>query len=375
MDNNHLLTLSAALVTNTPLLLWGPPGVGKTATIQAVARHLDLPLEVVIASIREPSDFAGLPIVTGEAKTRGVTLAPPAWAVRLAEAGRGILFLDEITTAPPAVQAALLRVVLDRVAGDLDLPAGVTIVAAANPPEQAAGGWELTPPLANRFAHLDWPQPWATHWSEALITGWPAPNLPTIPDDWQAKLPLARGLVSGFIQSRPSLLHALPSDPAQQGRAWPSPRTWEMATKMLAAGLSVTEDEGALTSLVASCVGQAVALEFMALVGGDMLPNPEEMLKHPETVELPTRPDKLMMALQAVVAAVIDNVTPERWDAAWTIMARAAKEQAVDVAASAARSLSTLWAEHYNRPGMPALEMPEDKIEPFVAVLRAALKY
>jgi MoxR-like ATPase len=69
-----------------------------------------------------------------------------SWARRLTDAGHGLLFLDELTTAPPAVQAAMLRVVLERAVGDVELPASVRIVAAANPAEQAADGWELTAP-------------------------------------------------------------------------------------------------------------------------------------------------------------------------------------------------------------------------------------
>ena len=68
----------------------------------------------------------------------------PGLGWRLAEAGRGLLFLDELSTAPPAVQAALLRVVLERVVGDLTLPDEVAVVAAANPPDQAADGWDLS---------------------------------------------------------------------------------------------------------------------------------------------------------------------------------------------------------------------------------------
>src|SRR4029078_2125098 len=113
--------------------------------------------ETVIASIREPADFAGLPVVSGAGATVAVEFAPPRWARRLAAVETGLLFFDEISTAPPAVQAALLRVVLERTVGDLALPEGVAVVAAANPPEQGADGGGLTPPLANRFCHLDWP--------------------------------------------------------------------------------------------------------------------------------------------------------------------------------------------------------------------------
>lgn len=126
--------LGVAVAAQVPVLLWGAPGTGKTSAIKAMADAMGWPCETVIASIREPSDFAGLPVVIGAE----VRFAPPAWARRLAAAGRGLLFLDELSTAPPAVQAALLRVVLERVVGDLDLPPGVAVVAAANPPEQAA---------------------------------------------------------------------------------------------------------------------------------------------------------------------------------------------------------------------------------------------
>jgi MoxR-like ATPase len=163
--------LAVAVATGTPVILWGPPGTGKTASVRAVARSLGLPCEVVIASIHEPTDFSGLPIVDGG----DVRLAPPAWARRLSECETGLLFLDELTTAPPAVQAALLRVVLERTVGDLRLGDGVAVVAAANPPGQAADGWDLSAPLANRFCHLDWVAD-ATGFAAGLAAGWPTPG-------------------------------------------------------------------------------------------------------------------------------------------------------------------------------------------------------
>ena len=113
-----LEALSLAVAARVPVLLWGPPGAGKSSAVEDMCRSIDLTFEVVIASIREPSDFSGLPVIT----ENGVEFAPPRWAKTLAEAGNGLLFLDEISTAPPAVQAALLRVVLERVVGDLALP-------------------------------------------------------------------------------------------------------------------------------------------------------------------------------------------------------------------------------------------------------------
>src|SRR5579864_8642830 len=196
-----LQALSVAVAARVPVLLWGGPGTGKSSAVRDLACAMNWPCEVVIASIREPSDFAGLPVVTNG----HVRFAPPHWATRLAAAGQGILFLDEISTAPPAVQAALLRVVLERVVGDLELPTDVAVVAAANPPEQASDGWDLTAPLANRFCHIDWNADAAT-FAQGIAAGWPTPPVRQLTADWAKRQSSVRGLVGAFVHARPGLL-------------------------------------------------------------------------------------------------------------------------------------------------------------------------
>src|ERR1700722_9324030 len=164
--------LSISVQAGVPVLLWGSPGTGKPSVVRALGESLGWPTEVVIGSIREPADFAGLPVVIDGAGQMG----PPLWARRLSTATHGLLFLDELTTAPPAVQAAMLRVVLERVVGDLALPAGIRVVAAANPPEEAADRGGLPPPLANRLVHLDWPVE-ARAVSHGLAVGFPTPSV------------------------------------------------------------------------------------------------------------------------------------------------------------------------------------------------------
>ena len=352
-----LEALSLAVAAHVPVLLWGPPGAGKSSAVEDMCRSIDLTFEVVIASIREPSDFSGLPVIT----ENGVEFAPPRWAKTLSEAGNGVLFLDEISTAPPAVQAALLRVVLERVVGDLALPDELAIVAAANPPDQAADGWDLSAPLANRFCHLDWHVDVMTV-ATGLVAGFPTPVIPTLPEDWKNQIPIAAGLVGGFLSVRQSLVIQPPMERALAGRAWPSPRTWEMLARLLAAAFAVECSLETKRNLVIGCVGDGAGLEFLNWVQELDLPDPEAALIDPDSVVFPERGDRLYAALSAVAGAVASDPTPDRWLAGWRVLEKAAG-QSPDIGAIAAKVLAQIRPDGVSAP-------PEASV--FLPVLEAA---
>ena len=345
--------LGVAIAARVPVLLWGAPGTGKTSAIRALAEAMGWPCETVIASIREPSDFAGLPVVGDDGRVR---FAPPLWADHLAEERRGLLFLDEISTAPPAVQAALLRVVLERVVGDVALPEEVVVVAAANPPEQSADGWDLSAPLANRFCHLEWAVD-AGAFAEGITGGFPAPVVPPLPSDWKSELPLAHGLVAAFVRIRPMLACAPPDDAAGAGRGWPSPRTWEMAAQLWTAAGAAGAGPDVRAALVRGALGDGTGVEFLSWVEEMDLPDPESVLADPDAFDLPTRGDRLYAVLSSVVAAVTANATSERWFAAWRVLGRAG-EGTPDVAAMAARVLVRCRPEGTSLPREIKLFLP-----------------
>jgi MoxR-like ATPase len=329
--------LATAVGAGVPVLLWGGPGIGKTSAVREMAEASDLPCEVVIASIREPSDFAGLPVVAADGS--GVTLAAPRWAERLVDAGRGVLFLDEVSTAPPAVQAALLRVVLERAVGDLELPPDVAVVAAANPPDQAADGWDLAAALANRFCHLEWTLA-AQEWADGLLAGFTAMRVPTFEAEAIAgRVAVSRSLVSAFVVARPHLMYSPPRDAAGAGLAWPSPRAWAMAARLLAAAEIAEDGPDVRTALVAGCVGIACAAEFFAWSNDLELPDPEAVLADPESYESPQRGDRAYASLAAIVGAVLSDNTVERWEAAWSALAAGVRDGKADIAVATVRTL------------------------------------
>ncbi|MFJ7777397.1 AAA family ATPase [Streptomyces yangpuensis] len=347
-DQLEALTLAAA--ADLPVLLWGEPGIGKTAALTQLAASLDLPLTTVIASVHEPSDFSGLPVVGDDPAQQGVPMAPPDWAVRLVRAGRGLLFLDELSTAPPAVQAALLRLVLERRVGALQLPPGVRIVAAANPRSSAADGWELSPPLANRFVHLQW-----THDHEVVVRGlggtWPRATLPDLDARaLPAAVDFARRAVCGFLTTRPPLVHRLPSGETRRGGAWPSPRSWDMTLRLIAFATAAGSSREVLSMLVRGTVGDGPALELLAAMDRMELPDPEVLLADPAAADLPERGDQRQAVLEGIVSAVCRRPEKARWDAAWTIMVRALETGAPDLVVVPATSLAALRREEWDVP-------------------------
>ncbi|MFJ5924727.1 AAA family ATPase [Kitasatospora sp. NPDC092948] len=344
--------LTLAVAADLPVLLWGEPGIGKTAALNQLAAELDLPLTTVIASVHEPSDFSGLPVIGADPAADGVPLAPPDWAVRLVRQGRGLLFLDELSTAPPAVQAALLRLVLERRIGALQLPPGVRIVAAANPRASAVDGWELSAPLANRFVHLDW-----VHDPQVVVRGlggvWPRAELPRLDAErLPAAVEFARRAVCDLLTVRPELTHRLPAAEARRGRAWPSPRSWEMTVRLLAFGSAAGSSREVLSMLVRGTVGDGPGLELLATVDRLDLPAPEDLLADPDGAVLPERGDLRQAVLDAVVSAVRSRPTVQRWDAAWALMARALQTGSPDVLLVPVTTLASLRRPDWEVPAL-----------------------
>jgi len=364
MASNPIDLLSLAIQANVPALAWGAPGIGKTSSIYQLAKQLDAHLEVVLVSIREPTDFGGLPVRGPE----GVELFAPGWARRVANANAkgqlAIVLFDEVNTGAPATQAAMLRVVFDKAVGDLDLVGAhedlVRFVAAANPSDQAAGGWELAPSLANRWFHFEWPVD-AKNWAHGYMNGWPDFKIRKLPTNWRDNVEQQKALTAGWVEAQPNKLVVVPNDESEAGRAWASPRTYEMMDKLLGAAESVGL-ESAKLDIMKGTIGN-IGKEYYTFLRDLDLPKPEVLLADPESFIMPERGDQVYATLTAVVYAVINGRKDgQRYIAGWHILARAARQSSVDIAAGAARKLAE-WGMNNNMPD------PDEHIDPFIPML------
>lgn len=228
MKPHALAAYLDALVANQLTLstmIWGPPGIGKSSIVAQTAARYGLGFVDVRLSQLAPTDLRGLPV-----PENGVARwYPPEFLPR---DGRGILFLDELNMAPPALQGMAQQLILDRKVGSYTVPPGWFIWAAGNRKEDRAAVFDMPAPLANRFVHLE-----------------------VEPDFENFKIyALEQGLheqIVAFLSFRTALLHRL--DPHQP--AWPSPRSWTMAGQLHTAGLDI-----------APVVGAAAAAEFRAFL-------------------------------------------------------------------------------------------------------------
>jgi hypothetical protein len=292
-----------------PALLWGAPGEGKSSFVESLRRD-DFPVVTLIASIHDPTDFSGLPVhLNGQ-----VRFAPPEWTFAFDETGQGILFLDELTTAPPSVQAALLRVILERKVGFRPLPKGVRVVAAANPPDQVVGGWELSPPLRNRFVHIRWALSGEIY-RKALREGFGQPSLPAIDPDAHAEAEkFWRRMVEVFLRRYPHLAKTNPSD---EEYAFASPRTWDFAIALMAscdllgkAPKPGQKGSEVFLNLVEGCVGKGAAVAFAHFLQTLRLPDPDEVLDGKIPLDLKSfRDDELYAFFSALAAALVRRQT------------------------------------------------------------------
>lgn len=327
---NKCIAVAVCVEARVAVILWGAPGQGKTSVLKSIAEQSGRKLEIVLASIREPQDFAGLPTI----RDGTMSLIPPNWAQSLSADGNGILFADEINTAPPSVQAALLRVCLEKIAGDLELGSRTSIVAAANPPEIAADGWDLAPPLANRFCHINWDLP-AEVVAAGLVGNWPTINLPQANEtDIEKETQEEAWKLAGFLSARPELATVMPESTGQQGRAFPTPRSWEFVLKLMAHANAMGLSAEVKRLLVVGSVGQGAGSEYLSYRENMDLPSPEAIISDPINADLPTRADQLYVICGSVQHALANNFSSERWENVGNFILRLSNLGHPDIAVS-----------------------------------------
>lgn len=291
-------------LSKLPTMMHGEAGVGKTASVHALAELLGYDLVTVIGSQSDAADIKGLPsprYVGKDSEGRDVNTTVynmEQWQLEVLEKKRVIIFLDEYANAQPDVRASMLNVIQDRrFPSGNKMPDETIIIAATNAVEDSADGSDWDMPTANRFYHIEF-YPTAREWVEGMRVNWNK-SAPTSEMKWKA-------IIADFISENTSYLHRPPKDgetmknTANGSRttataievdrcAWPSRRTWDM----LSVALSRIEDfsfepgnvETIRDNIARGLVGVEAAREFSNYRRRLESVPMEEALKDPSSVD------------------------------------------------------------------------------------------
>ena len=253
--NGAKKSITRAFKKKRPLFIWGAPGIGKSDIVGQVASEIDAHMIDIRLSLWDPTDIKGIPYYSSNDNT--MHWAPPQELPTEADAKKHkfiVLFLDEMNSAAPAVQAAAYQLILNRKVGTYVLPDNVLIVAAGNRDADKGVTYRMPAPLANRFVHLE---------LKVDFDDW---------FQWAVNNDIHQDVVGYLTFSKKDLYDF---DPKSPSRSFATPRSWSFVSELL----EDDDDEITTTDLVSGSVGEGLAVKFMAhrKVSAN-LPNPSDVL-------------------------------------------------------------------------------------------------
>ena len=330
----------ASIAANVPVFMKGDSGIGKSAFIRDYATASHRHLESVVLAHKEKSDIGGIPTVHDGPVTT-TEFAVPGWGHRLVEADKGLLLLSEFNMGEVDVQQACMNVLQERQVGENTyLPSTVAIVLDGNSPERYATSSDLPSQIANRLLHLDWELD-RQAWLDGMTAGWPAATERIIDDaDPRAdRVARERSLVLAFLDAHRPYIHDQPTDPAREGGAWPSPRSWDNAIRVLSRIDEDATDVQAtvLRGLVGSTAGDAFMRWRIEAADFDL----RAVLNDPTSEDwTDLHPSKTLTVLGAVSMFAVEQGSLEVWrDALGVLMHCADVTGRKDVCLRSARLL------------------------------------
>ena len=248
--------LLQAFKVQRPVFLWGPPGIGKSELVEGITEELGgLMIDLRLGQM-EPTDIRGIPFYNKEIGK--MDWAPPIDLPDEETASQYpvvVLFLDELNSAAPSVQAAAYQLILNRRVGKYRLPKNVVMVAAGNRESDKGVTYRMPTPLANRFIHLEMKTDFAAY------------------QIWAVQNKIHQDVV-GYLSFAKQDLYDF--DSKSSSRAFATPRTWTFVSELLQ---NDDGDDETLTNLIAGTVGEGLSVKFMAhRKFSSRLPRPEDIL-------------------------------------------------------------------------------------------------
>jgi hypothetical protein len=267
-----------------PTFIWGNPGVGKSSLVYQIANEKDMKFIDLRLSLLDPTDLRGIPFFERDEKK--AVWAKPEFLPDTSSQEYGILFLDEINSAPPTIQAAAYQLILDRKIGEYILPKNYSIIAAGNYESDRGVTYRMPTPLANRFVHLNF---------DLDFDSWKL---------WALNANIDKKIVS-YLSYKSSDLFQF--DPKSAEKSFATPRSWKFVDDILKSNLKIELQE----SVISGAIGKETASEFINYCKVmDELPNIADIINGGE-VELPTRNSALYALTIGIVYGLKDDFSTD----------------------------------------------------------------
>ena len=265
-----------------PVFLWGPPGIGKSSIVAQIAKEEGIAYIDLRLSLLDPTDLRGIPFFNTKEET--AVWAPPSFLPDGSQE-KGILFLDELNTAAPMVQASAYQLILDRKIGEYSLPDGWAIIAAGNRESDRGVVFRMAAPLANRFVHLE---------------------METSTEDWRGWA-VGAGIdasIIAFISHRPDALFTFSQS---ESRAFATPRTWAYVNEIVAS----QPETDLLMPLISGAIGEELAAAYLGFraVAGE-LPDMDAIFEG-KCSDVPSEPSALHI-LSAALTMHVNEATSSK---------------------------------------------------------------
>ena len=246
-------SLRALVEQKVPTFVWGAPGIGKSSIVKSIASEMEVAFIDLRLALMDPTDLKGIPFYDKESHT--ALWAPPAF---LPKDGEGILFLDELNSAPPAVQSSAYQLILDREVGEYKLPDGWAIVSAGNREGDRGVTYRMPAPLANRFVHLE---------LEVSVEDWAK---------WAYSVGFDERIIA-YIRYKNE--HLFTFDAKSDAKSFATPRSWEYVANILKSNIKKEH----LLETINATVGKEVGVSFVGFLKvANKMPDIEAILQNAE---------------------------------------------------------------------------------------------
>ena len=277
-------SLIAMIDSKIPVFVWGSPGVGKSSLIRQISSDKSMEFIDLRLSLLDPTDLRGIPFF--DAANKSAVWAKPEFLPDSNTQAYGILFLDEINSAPPTIQAAAYQLILDRKIGEYTLPVNYAIVAAGNYESDRGVTYRMPTPLANRFVHLDF---------DLDFKEWKS---------WAYESKIDARIIS-FLSYKPQNLFTF--DAKAKEKSFATPRSWSFVNDILNSNLQID----LLKDVISGAVGKESSDEFMNFCKViDKLPNIDEII-NAKSNEVPQNNSVLYALCTGIVYALKQNSNVE----------------------------------------------------------------